>query len=36
MPSATNWLVAGGMAVAGWVVALLVFGRYRRRIAYWL
>lgn len=36
VPSATNWLVAGGMAVAGWVVALLVFGRYRRRIAYWL
>jgi len=35
-PSATNWLVAVVMAVVGWIVALLVFGRYRRRIAYWL
>jgi lipopolysaccharide transport system permease protein len=35
-PSATNWIVAAALAVIGWAVALLVFGRYRRRIAYWL
>jgi ABC-type polysaccharide/polyol phosphate export permease len=35
-PATTSWLVAAGMAVIGWIVALLVFGRYRRRIAYWL
>jgi ABC-type polysaccharide/polyol phosphate export permease len=35
-PSATNWVIAGALAVVGWIVALFVFGRYRRRIAYWL
>ncbi|QOL50407.1 ABC transporter permease [Massilia litorea] len=35
-PSVTNWVVAGALAVVGWIVALFVFGRYRRRIAYWL
>jgi lipopolysaccharide transport system permease protein len=35
-PSALNWQVSAGLAVVGWIVALLVFGRYRRRIAYWL
>ena len=24
------------VTIAGWIAALLVFGRYRRRIAYWL
>lgn len=36
LPSATNWLVAGGLAVAGWILALVFYGRYRRRIAYWI
>lgn len=36
MPNAANWQVSAGLAVVGWTVALLVFGRYRRRIAYWL
>jgi lipopolysaccharide transport system permease protein len=36
LPSSANWMVAGGMAVAGWIVAVLVFARYKRRIAYWL
>jgi len=36
LPSTANWVIAGTMAVAGWVVALLIFGRYKRRIAYWL
>jgi len=31
-----NWIVAIGLAVAGWLVTLSVYGRYRRRIAYWL
>lgn len=35
-PSALNWQVSAGLAVMGWIVALLFFGRYRRRIAYWL
>lgn len=36
LPSQTNWIVAAVMAIAGWLFALVVFGRYRRRIAYWL
>lgn len=36
LPSATNWWFSLGMAVAGWLVALVVYGRYKRRIAYWL
>lgn len=36
MPTATNWWVSLGMAVVGWLVALVVYGRYKRRIAYWL
>ena len=36
LPSAVNWGVSGAMAVSGWAVAVLVYGRCRRRIAYWL
>ncbi|WP_259740509.1 ABC transporter permease [Pseudomonas moraviensis] len=36
LPTATNWWVSVGMAVVGWVVALAIYGRYKRRIAYWL
>jgi ABC-type polysaccharide/polyol phosphate export permease len=35
-PGVEHWLVAGGLAIVGWIVALMVFSRYRRRIAYWL
>lgn len=31
-----NWMVSSLIAVLGWVVAFLVYGRYRHRIAYWL
>ncbi len=31
-----NWSVAAAMALVGWAFALLVFGRFRNRIAYWL
>ena len=36
VPSATSWLVAGGLGVVGWCLATLMYGRYKRRIAYWL
>lgn len=36
VPSDINWLVSVGMAVVGWAIALVVYGRYKRRIAYWL
>jgi ABC-type polysaccharide/polyol phosphate export permease len=36
MPTILNWSYAGCMAIVGWVTALLVYGRYKRRIAYWL
>lgn len=36
MPTVTNWLVVGVMAILGWGVALFFYGRYKRRIAYWL
>lgn len=36
LPSATNWTVALVMAAAGWLFALVIYGRYKRRIAYWL
>jgi ABC-type polysaccharide/polyol phosphate export permease len=35
-PEPMNWVVAGGMAILGWLVAILFFGRFRNRIAYWL
>lgn len=36
LPTATNWTVSLTLAFAGWVMALVVYGRYKRRIAYWL
>lgn len=35
-PSAMNWGVSGALAVFGWALALVIYGRCRRRIAYWL
>ncbi len=35
-PTELNWLVSVAMAVCGWLAALIVYGRYKRRIAYWL
>jgi ABC-type polysaccharide/polyol phosphate export permease len=35
-PAAESWLVVGLATVAGWGLALFLFGRFRRRIAYWL
>lgn len=35
-PDAQNWLASLALAVVGWLVTLMLYGRYRRRIAYWL
>lgn len=35
-PSATTWGVAVGLAVAGWLLALGLTGRYLKRIPYWV
>lgn len=31
-----SWMVAAGLAIAGFVIALWLFSRYRARVAYWL
>ncbi|RQX84322.1 ABC transporter permease [Burkholderia anthina] len=36
MPSALTWGVTIGMAVIGWPIALLMTGRYLKRIPYWV
>lgn len=36
LPSLSNWLVSLGIAVIGWLLALLFYGAYKKRIAYWL
>jgi lipopolysaccharide transport system permease protein len=35
-PTATNWVVAAGSAVIGWLLLMLLFARTRARIPYWL
>lgn len=35
-PTALNWQISIGMAVIGWSVTIAFYGRYKRRIAYWL
>jgi lipopolysaccharide transport system permease protein len=34
--STVSWCVAGGMALFGWCIAIIIYGLYKRRIAYWL
>ncbi|WP_321820025.1 MULTISPECIES: ABC transporter permease [unclassified Burkholderia] len=36
MPSTLTWTVAIGMAVIGWPLALLLTGRFLKRIPYWV
>jgi lipopolysaccharide transport system permease protein len=36
VPTATNWLVSIAMVVLGWIITLLVYGKYKNRISYWL
>lgn len=35
-PAMLSWIYAGGMAVLGWSVTLVLFSRFRSRISYWL
>lgn len=35
-PELLSWLVALGLALVGWTFAIAFFGKYRRRIPYWL
>jgi lipopolysaccharide transport system permease protein len=35
-PSSLNWIVSFSLAIIGWIVALVFYGRYKSRIAYWL
>jgi ABC-type polysaccharide/polyol phosphate export permease len=34
-PAAASYLVVAGLAVVGWLVTYVVFGRFRARIPYW-
>ena len=36
VPSMLTWQIAIGLAIGGWVFALVLFRRYRYRIAYWV
>jgi len=36
LPTLTNWVVALGLAIVGWIATLAFFGRYKHRVAYWL
>ncbi|MND34316.1 ABC-2 type transporter [compost metagenome] len=35
-PATLSWIVAGCLAIAGWGLAIVFFGKYRWRVAYWL
>lgn len=36
MPSALSWVVTGLLAIVGWAITVIFYGRYKRRVAYWL
>ncbi|MCD8457379.1 ABC transporter permease [Xylella taiwanensis] len=36
VPTALNWQISISLAVVGWILATLIYDRYKRRIAYWL
>lgn len=35
-PTLLNWLVSLGLALCGWSLTIIIYSRYRHRIAYWL
>jgi ABC-type polysaccharide/polyol phosphate export permease len=35
-PTLTNWWVSFGIALVGWIFTLVLYGRYKNRISYWL
>lgn len=36
MPANLSWAVSIVLAILGWILALLLYGRYKRRVPYWL
>ena len=36
LPTLTNWVVSLTLALTGWSITLIIYSRYKRRIAYWL
>jgi ABC-type polysaccharide/polyol phosphate export permease len=36
MPPVESWIVATALVIVGWAVTIAFYGRYKRRIAYWL
>lgn len=36
IPTAATWMAVLGITAGGWLVTVLVYWRYRRRIAYWI
>lgn len=36
MPTLLNWGVSIAFAAVGWLMTIAIYGRYKRRIAYWL
>jgi lipopolysaccharide transport system permease protein len=36
LPNMTSWMVSSSLALIGWGLTLAIYGRYKRRIAYWL
>jgi ABC-type polysaccharide/polyol phosphate export permease len=36
MPTMLNWFAAVAIAIVGWTLTVVFYGRYKRRIAYWL
>lgn len=36
LPTALDWYVSLGLAAFGWTLAIVFYGRFKRRIAYWL
>lgn len=35
-PSLLSWKISLGIGVIGWIITLLIYGHYKKRIAYWL
>lgn len=35
-PSILNWVVSISLGIVGWLLTIIIFNRYRTRIAYWL
>jgi ABC-type polysaccharide/polyol phosphate export permease len=36
LPSAESWLIVGLATICGWAIALFLYARFQRRIAYWV